>query len=44
MLDVGVSRGGHRGVQVQLLRDRAFGQIASGKLRDLLECQRRTAE
>ncbi len=30
MLDVEVSRGGHRGVQVQLLRDRAGGHVAPG--------------
>ena len=43
MRDVEVSRGGHRGIQVQLLRDRAVRPGCPGQLPDLLKRQRRAA-
>jgi hypothetical protein len=43
MLDVEVSQGGHRGVQVHLLRDRAVRPGCLGQLPDLLEGQRGAA-
>jgi hypothetical protein len=41
--DIQVSHGGHRGIQVQLLRDRAIRPRRPGQLAHLLECQRRAA-
>ncbi len=41
--DVDVSLGGDRGIQVQLLRDRAVRPGCPGQLPDLLKCQRRAA-
>jgi hypothetical protein len=43
MLNVEVSRGGHGGVQVQLLRVWAVRPRRLGQLSDLLECQRHAA-
>jgi hypothetical protein len=43
MPDVQGTRGGHRGVEVQLLRDRAVRPRRTGQLSDLLERQRRAA-
>ncbi len=40
MLDIEVGHGGHRGVEVQLLRDRAVRPGRLGQLVDLLERQR----